>query len=93
MIDRLYRCGELYLICLTLWELPLFLLLEDSHCTDRFGVIFYIDVSDMSWDETLALPVIYTLHPTAEDHGMVVTSRMKRFVELPQQQEAGSGYE
>jgi hypothetical protein len=47
----------------------------------------------MSWDDTLVLPVIYTFHPTVEDHGMVVTSRKKRFVELSQQQQAGFGHE
>jgi hypothetical protein len=46
----------------------------------------------MSWDETLALSVIYALHLTAEDHGMVVTNRRKRFVELSQQQQARFGY-
>jgi hypothetical protein len=56
-------------------------------------LFFYTDVSGMSWDATLALPVIYTLHLTAEDHGMVVTSRRKRFVKLSQQQQAGFGYE
>jgi hypothetical protein len=75
MIDRFYRyvgyfpSSVVYLTYSTLWELPLLLPLGDCHCIHRFCVIFYVEVSGMSWDETLTLPVYYTLHPTAEDHG------------------------
>jgi hypothetical protein len=77
----------LYLIYLTLWELPIFLL-TIIVLTD-FMLFFYVVVSGMSWDETLALPVIYILRPIAEDQ--VVTSRWKRFVKLSQQQQSRSG--
>jgi hypothetical protein len=45
-------------------------------------LFFYLAVSGMSWDDILALPVTYALHPIAEDHGMAVISRWKRFVKL-----------
>jgi hypothetical protein len=92
MIDRLYwyvghfPLSEVYLTYLILWKLPLFLPLGDYHCTNTVCVIFLSRVSDMSWDETLALPVYYTLHPTVKDQ--VVTSRRKISVELSQQQQA-----